>query len=180
MNGLHRIGKVTLGVLTVLCGLLMALDPGHGLHIALLILGITLLLAGIRYLRFYRSMARHMIGGRSILILGVILLDFGIFTLSLHSVQIEFLTVYLLAAYAFSGVVDILGALEARGYEAKSWRMKMSTGIVNILVAAAALFCGVLMKSPDLVVYIYSFGLIHSGVMRIISAFRRTAIVYIQ
>ena len=39
---------------------------------------------------------------------------------------------------------------------------------------------GIVLRSADLVVYIYCAGLCYAGIMRMISAFRRTAIVFIQ
>lgn len=180
MNKMQRIRDVLLGLIMILGSLVMALVPGDGLKIALGILGISLFVMGIRYIVYYRTMARHMIGGRSILIIGVILLDFSLLTASMQNVPLAYIVVYLLGIYAFSGVIDILGAFEAKGYGATSWRFKLATGIINVLIALAALLCGLILRSHDDVVYIYCAGLFYSGLTRIITAFRKTAIVYIQ
>jgi hypothetical protein len=46
--------------------------------------------------------------------------------------------------------------------------------------AVIALVSGVILGSMNTVVYIYSAGVIYSGIMKIAGSFRRTAIVYIQ
>ena len=67
--------------------------------------------------------------------------------------------------------------LEARRYEAQHWRLKLINGIVNILLA---LSCLIFIRSMRVAVYVYCIGLCYSACMRIISAFRKNAIVYIQ
>ena len=56
----------------------------------------------------------------------------------------------------------------------------MLYGAVYVLGAAAVLVCGFVMKMPEMAVYVYAAGLIFSAAARIMRAFRRTAIVYIQ
>ena len=55
--------------------------------------------------------------------------------------------------------------------------MKMAIGAADVLFGLASIFC---IGRPNILVYIYAAGLIYSAVLRIASAFRRTAIVYIQ
>lgn len=60
---------------------------------------------------------------------------------------------------------------------------KDDTFLGRSFLAALAIFAGVfgfVLKKTDTVSYIYGEGLVYSGIMRIISAFRRTEIVYIQ
>ena len=58
-----------------------------------------------------------------------------------------------------------------------SWRLRLLHGVVDLL---QALLCLIFIGSVQLAVYIYVAGLIYSAIFRIITAFRRTAIVYIQ
>ena len=90
---------------------------------------------------------------------------------------IFYLMLYLLVANLISGVIEILGAREARQMEAGSWKLKMAIGAADVLFGLASIFC---IGRPNILVYIYAAGLIYSAVLRIASAFRRTAIVYIQ
>ena len=121
-----------------------------------------------------------MVGGQAILYRGVMILDLGIFTLTIADNPTVFVIIYLLLIHLFSGVIDILRALEEKGVQAPSWRFKFGSGVVNIVLALLAFIAGTVMKSMETLVYIYCLGLFYSASARIISAFRRTAIVYIQ
>jgi uncharacterized membrane protein HdeD (DUF308 family) len=70
-----------------------------------------------------------------------------------------------------------LRALEAKRNNASSWRMNALSGVLNLLIALSSTTC---INSPDKLSYLYSFGLICSGIVKIASSFRRTSIVYIQ
>lgn len=85
--------------------------------------------------------------------------------------------IYLLIANMISGVIDILRAVEARRLESGGWRLNIAVGTANILSAAACLFC---LKNVNILVYVYAIGMIYSGCLRIVSAFRKSAIVYIR
>jgi uncharacterized membrane protein HdeD (DUF308 family) len=83
---------------------------------------------------------------------------------------------YLAGLHGFSGFIDIMRAIESKKMNA-SWKLNISHGIINVLIA---LLCLVFLKTVWVATLCYSLGLIYSGIIRIIQAFRRTAIVYIQ
>lgn len=180
MTKLQRVNNVLVGLLTVVLAFLMLIDPNGGLKVIGLIISLYLLFSGIRNIRFYFSMARHMVGGKNSLYVGIILIDIDLFMIAMNSVSTVYIILYLLGIHAFSGAVDMMLALDARRMASPSWRLKLVTGIGNIGLAVLAVVYGFVLGNRDAVVYIYSFGLLYSGVMRIINAFRRTAIVYIQ
>ena len=163
----RRIGMIFSALISAFCAWLMLWMGEVGFLLVLFLLGITLLLYGLRCLVFYFTMARFMVDGKRIFYLGAIALDFGIVAL------------YLLGAHAFSGAVSILRALEARKLEAPDWKLKLPVGIVNIGFAAAALVFGLLLGNMRDLTWIYAAGLIYSALENLISAFRKTAIVYI-
>ena len=178
MGKLQRVQNVLVGILTILLSIIMMLlEPEDGFLIAALILAFTLLFAGIRSLIYYFTMARHMVGGKMILYIGLIVLDFGMFTMAMTNIPHIYLILYLLGSHAFTAVIDIMRASEAKRNGASMWKLNMSTGIVNILVAILCLFA---LGSIRILVVMYCLGLIYSGCVRIIYAFRKTAIVYIQ
>lgn len=180
MSKIQRIRNVIFGLLMIILSLIMGIIPKVGINIAIFILCITLIFIGLRFIRYYITMARYMVGGKTLLVLGVTILDLGLFALAMSSVPLAYIMLYLIISYAFSGVIDILRALEARSYDAPSWKFNFSSGAINVAVAILALLFGTVFRSPDMVTYIFSAGLFYSGVTRIISAFRRTAIVYIN
>ena len=177
MGKFERVRNVLIGILTIVVSLVMLLlEPEISFLIAAIILSFSLLGMGIRLLIYYFAMARHMVGGKIQLYVGLIVLDFGIFTMTLTDVPHLYLILYLLGTHAFGGVIDILRALEAKR-NGSSWKLKTSQGAVNLIVAILCLFS---LGSTKLLVVLYCLGLFYSAVIRIISAFRKTAIVYIQ
>lgn len=179
MTNLQRVKEVFAGLCMIIGGLFITLIPEDGYVMVAFILGVSLFFRGLRYLVYYFGMARHMVGGRAMLYMGVILLDAGLFSLTLTNIPPMYIILYLLVYHAFSGVVDIMRAREARRYDGP-WKVNMSYGVLNILVALLALVGGFSSQSVEAVVYIYGPGLIYSAIVRIVRAFRKGAIVYIQ
>ena len=179
MSKFQRILNIVSGLFFLGCGMLMLISPNKGYYFVALILSLSLILWGIRLLVYYVTMARYMVGGKFILFFGLIILDCGLFTVTLASVPPMYVVLYLLVVHAFGGLVDILRGNEARRLEAPKWQRSIAFGAINIIIALVALGCGILRNSPDVVVVIYGLGMIYSAFGRIISAFRRTEIIYI-
>ena len=175
----RRIVKILSALLKVAMAWIMFKLGTEGFELVCILLSITLFVFGARNMIFYFTMARHMVNGKSILFLGVISLDFSIVTLSLSDRSGAFVAVYLLGAYAFSGVVDILRAREARQLEAP-WKFNLATGIANIGIAIAAFVFGFYLGNLNDLTIIYASGLIYAALLDLLSAFKKTAIVYIQ
>ena len=180
MNNRQRINSIIGGIFTIALSILIFMWPDKATSLIGIILCITLLGMGIRNLSFYFTMARHMVGGKNTLYAGIIFTDLGLFTLTLNNISDVYIILYLLGAHAFAGVVDVLLALDAKRIESSSWRLKFATGLGNLTIAVAAIVFGFILGNHEAVAYFYGIGLLYSGVLRIINAFRKTAIVYIQ
>lgn len=176
MTKWQRIKGILAGLVMMLGGVLMALAGGDAAQVIMLLLALSLTISGIRMLVYYFTMARHMVGGDQILIRGLILFDLGAFTGTLINISQIYIMGYLVGIHAFSGVVDVMRAMEAKRLESPSWKLNLSTGIINIILAVT---CIVFLRSERTAVYIYSAGLIYSALIRIITSFRKTAVVYI-
>lgn len=178
MNGFQRIRGVIIGIAMLIVAIIFIIYPSEDVYkliVAFLALGLAI--AGIRDIIFYFRMARHMIGGKMILIQGAIIFDFAILTGALASVPRIYILLYLIGIHAFSGVVEILRAMEAKNSVEGPWKIKFGHGLVNIMLAIA---CLVFIRNSDTAIMIYSIGLIYSAIVRIFSAFRRTSFILIQ
>ena len=180
MTKMQRVKQVLSALLMMGCCFILIKEPELGYAIVALILSVSLLLYAIRCLIYYFTMARHMVGGRSVLYTGIILLDLAVFTISMVDNPQLYIIVYLLVIHAFAGVLDILRALEARRYEAPAWRRSMVNGVGNLVIAVLAVVIGLFLKSQKDLVYLYAVCLFYSACVQLVSAFRKTAIVYIQ
>lgn len=159
--------------------LMLYLDAIHGLKLVLLVIQMGMTLRGLRAIVYYLSMARHMVGGKNVLFRGMIFLDLGVLAGTLFEHPAVYTLIYISLLHVFTGAVSALRANESRKI-GSSWKLKMAYGITNILLAVIVVIYGIAFGRLGIAVWVYSIGLIYSSILRIISAFRRTEIVYIQ
>jgi uncharacterized membrane protein HdeD (DUF308 family) len=177
---MQRVKKVLLALMMILCSAYLVIDPETGFFVVALIVSVSLVLYGMRTLLYYLSMARHMVGGKSILFIGIIVTDLGVFILTTVDDPKLFIVVYLLAVHAFSGAMGVLRALEAKRYAAPSWKWSLLGGIANLTVAVLAVIAELFLRSTAILSFLYAATLFYSACVQLVSAFRKTAIVYIQ
>ena len=175
MTAAKRLMNILVSLAMLLFAGLMLLFPEDGYEAVILLLDISLLFYGLRMLFYYLTMARFMVGGIATFYKSIIAIDFGLFVFHLEQMPQKFAMLYLLAVLAFSGVVDILRAMESRRIAA-SWRLNFGFGLVKVLIALACLF---FLNSVRLVTIIYAVGLVHSAIFSLIHALRKTAIVHV-
>ena len=180
MTLIQRIRLIFSALMMILCAALLLFLKENGYLLVILLLSITLIVYGVRTLIFYFTMARHMVDGRAIFFKGVLVLDFGLFTLSISRNYSILIVFYLLFVHAFSGVIGILQALEEKRFQAGSWRLSMIQGVISIAFAAAAVIFGFFLGDMQDLTRTYAAGLVWSAVSQLIMAFRKTSIVYIQ
>lgn len=169
--------EITIAVLTAFAGVLIVADTENGYRLVIIFLSLSLIAAGLKEIVFFISMARHMVGGRFTLYMGVLLMDLGTFTMSMFMLPRFYILLYLAGTYAFSGVVEILEALEVKRNLGPYWKRNLIFGIINILIA---LICVIFIRNDNTVIYIFAGGLFYSAVTRVIRAFVRSEDVYIE
>ena len=177
MSKFQRVQNIVVGLVMLICAGILLLGPEDGCLYIMLFLALSLMFRGLSELLYYVTMARFMVGGKLILFIGVVFFDVGFFTLSLADESKLFVILYLLGFHAFAGLVNILRSMEAKRYKSAHWRINMAQGVVSILMLLASLLFA---DDAVILAYLYSAGLIYSACLRIASAFRRSAIVFIQ
>lgn len=176
MSGIQRIGNILVGLAMIAASILLVLmEPSVSLILIAFFLSLYLMILGLGKLVYYLTMARNMVGGTSLLYVGIILLDFGAFAITLSDAPQYFIVLYLIGIHAFAGVIDFLRAKEAHQFQGQ-WKLTAFQAVANILIAV---LCVVFINSPDFIIIIFCAGLVYRAIMRIVSAFRTTAIVYI-
>lgn len=180
MTKMQRIKKVLLAALMLLCCVVLLKLPDEGVFIVALILSSSLLVYGVRSLLYYFTMARHMVGGKSILFRGIIVTDFAVFCLSMVDDPNIFIILYLLGVHGYAGAMDVLRAMEARRFHAPAWRRSMAFGLGNLAIAGFAVVAGFFLHSTRDLVYLYTACLFYSACAQLAAVFRKTAIVYVQ
>ena len=177
MTKFQRFGAVFSGLMSILFAVLIIVYSKDSYPIILLILSLGFVISGINMLTYYFTMAINMVGGKRILYRGVLFVDFAIMTASLTDVPKYYVLMYLAVIHGFSGLVEILRVRETRSFGAKNWKLKFFHGAMNITMALA---CIIFARKTNTASLIYGIGLFYSGIIRIISAFRKSTFVYIQ
>ena len=180
MNILQRVLSIVIAIILGAAGVILLMADQLGIYIVAVMLCAVLVIIGIRSLMYYFSMAKHMVGGKTVLYRGIIFLDIGILTSSLADAPGRSLIIYISAVCIFTGFVAILRAREEKSWGSRRWIGKLIYGSIYILIAGAVLYCGFAWDLPEVAVDAYALGLVWSAAGKIASAFRRTAIVYIQ
>lgn len=176
MSGTSRVYQIVSGVVMIICSWILFQNPDVGLETVAFILSISLFFTGIHYLYYYFSMARNMVGGRYVLFAAVFILDFAMFTAALSDFPRLYVVLYLLGYHAFTGLVNILRGLEAKRYRSADYRRNILAGSFDFLIA---LGCIIFIKRRRMLIFAYCLTLVWSAFIRIISAFRRTAVIHI-
>lgn len=180
MSSWQRIKNILIGAGLMIVALILSIFPNMSANLITTIICLALVLYGVRMLWFYTTMARHMVGGKAILYRSLIILDLAIFTAGLSGMSSFVIMIYLMGIYGFNGAISVLRALEAKRFGARAWKGRLVNGIIALIFTVTLLCFGLIAGTTELLIYGYSISLFYSAVMRIIAAFRKTAIVYIQ
>lgn len=179
MSLLKRLRELIIALVTVVFGIVLIFDGENGQLIVVSIICLFFFFEGIRLLIYYLRMARHMVGGKRVLISSIITLDLGLLTLQMVSISNTTILLYLLSIFAFTGVIDILRSMEAKRHGGH-WKVKFVNGCIYIVFSGALIIAGIFVNNSYFLVCCFSVCLIYSAFIRIFSAFRKTAVVYIQ
>lgn len=172
----RRVANIIKALICIIAALAIFAEDDAA-QIIITILGISVVFYGLRNIFFYFGMARYMVGGKSILYRGILATDFGLFTGLIATVPEFYGMIYLLVIKAFSGIVGILRAFEAKKLRAGNWKFKFAVSVINLMIVA---LCLVMIDDENVFVLIYCIGMINSAIGSIVAAFRKTAMVYIQ
>lgn len=177
MSKFNRIKNIIIGIAIIMVSISMLVFSGIGYYMATVILGVVLLINGIKQFVYFLSMGIHMIGGKMILYRALITLDLSFFILSIKGIGQRYIMAYFVIYYFFAGIITIFRAYESRKAEAAFWKWKLITGIIKVTVS---IMCIINNNSEDVMLYLMCFGLIVSAITRIGMALKKTAIIYIQ
>ncbi len=177
MTNMQRLKEIFIALLLFAAAVLLLVFSEEGYLFLLSILSLVFFCAGVKELFYFVTIGRFMVEGKGALYRGIIKVDIGIVTGTLTDVPPIYILIYLLVAYLFSALVELLRALEMKREGARSWKFKAAEGVVCMILAAA---CLIFSSSQSTVVIIYGIGLLYTAVSRFILAFRRTKFVYFQ
>jgi uncharacterized membrane protein HdeD (DUF308 family) len=180
MTKIQRISKMAAGIVIVLISAVLIFFPSSNLAFVAHVLSLSMTIRGFQALWYYFRMARHMVGGLQILFQAIVFLDLGIFTSALTDSPILYIMIYLMLLHFFRGLIGVLRGRESKITGSPSWKFEFMNGVFNIGLVVILTSCGFMFNSESVVVIVYGIGLMYAGISRIVSAFKRTSIVYVQ
>ncbi len=172
----RRLINALIGVVIIISGILMMFYPEDSYSIIATILGVSLTFFGLKTIFYYFTMARYMVGGKLVLYKGVIIFDMGFFLTTITDISRIYVMGYLFIIHIFAGAVDILKSGEDFKFGASTWRLTILRGLGNVILSIT---CLVNISSLKTVTFIYSIGLINSGIVHVVQSLRNTSSVYI-
>ena len=175
MRKITRFKNLIIGLIMIAIAFILFAQPQYGPPVIILLVGLGLIADGIVALFFYLTMARHMVGGKKMFYRSILILDMGVLLLAGFTGSEQLILLYLLGVVAISGGIDIIRALESRN-EGAPWKRRLISGLISVAILIIGM---IFSEHPLTVVYIFCFGMLYLGVNRIISVFRRTAVIYI-
>lgn len=177
MTKTKRVFTIIGAFLAIQGSLILMLVPNYALEIIAVGLGFTLVFYGLKYLLYYLTHAQHMVGGKWFLLIGLILLDVGIFAGTVYDKAKVLTILYIAGAHLIGAGLNIVRAVGNRKDNNRGWKTDMAQGIGNIILV---LLCIIFMHDVVIPVYIYCISAIYTAILMLISAFKKTAIVYVQ
>ena len=139
MNKIQRARYLLSAAVMFVCAAVIISIPYFGFVISAFILGGILVITGIRYLVYFFTMARYMVGGMSMLYRGILIIDVGAFAFSMIDKANVFILLYMLWFYGTAGFFSIVRGRNAKKSGSPIWRLSIINGIVNLLFVLASL-----------------------------------------
>ena len=177
MSKLERILNLGLAAFMVYLSILVFSSPLFGYMLILCVIQVALLLRGIGNLVYYFRMTRYMVGGKLLFYKGVLLIDMGIFSSMLLMVPTYYILLYMLAGILIAGAVTLLHAFESRQYGSRQWKSRMVIGLIHVAACGIGL---VYIRNLSLLMWIYGLDILVMALERVLTAFKRTAVIYVQ
>ena len=177
MSKPRRVWNIIVANFMIQSAVLLMFVPDIAFEIIASCVGLVLTFYGIKYLFYYLTHAQHMVGGKWLLLAGLLLFDFGIFASILIDQTRSIVIIYVISGHLVAAVLGIVRAVSNKGDGNSGWKIDLAQGIGNIILVV---LCLVFIKHVEIPVFIYSASIIYSAILKIIQSCKRTAIVYVQ
>lgn len=177
MSKTRRVFNIIAAIFMIQSALILMLVPDIAFRLISMFVGLILVYYGARYLIYYLTHAQHMIGGKWLFLVGLIMFDMGVFATTLYNQAQAILIVYVVAAHLVAAGLNIVRAVGNKRDNNPGWKIDLAQGIGNI---AQVVLCLVFINYVEIPVFIYCAGVIYSAVLLIIQSCKKTAIVYVQ
>ena len=179
MSKFSRVLNVLKSLLMIIIGAVILFDTGEpdfNYIVVCCILGLVITFRGFEKLFFYFASARHMVGGKRILINSIINIDLGLLSFLVLLENQTLAILYMISIFILLGAIDVLRSFEIKKNGSKTWIFKLIKGILTIAIGAV---CAVFIRSNATFFIVFGCAWIILAVEGLISAFSKSAVTYI-
>ena len=177
MNKAKRVWNIVSAIIMIHAAVILMVIPNVAFGLIAMFVGVMLTFYGLKYLLYYFTHACHMVGGKWLLLVGLILFDLGVFSSLLYDQAQAIMIIYVATGHVVAAILNMVRAVGNKKDGNPGWMIDFAQCIGNIIQVALCLIFIHLIVIP---VFIYCSGVIYSAVLRIIQACKRTEIVYVQ
>ena len=126
MSKSKRVWNIIGSVFVIQAALLLMLIPSDAFEVIAAIVGSTLFCQGIKYLLYYLTHAQHMIGGKWLLLTGLILFDMGAFALVLIDQAQAITIIYVVGVHLIAAIINIARTVSNKGDGNPAWKIDLA------------------------------------------------------
>ena len=177
MTRTRRIFNIIAATLAIQGALILMLIPEEAFLLIAIGVGFMLTYRGLRFIIYYLTHANHMVGGKRILLVGLILFDLGAFSTALFDQAQAIMIIYVVGCHVITAGLRFVRAVGNKKDHNPGWKIDFAQGIGNTVLV---ILCLIFIKHVEIPVYVYCIGTIYSSILNIIASCRKTAIVYVQ
>ena len=173
----RRVLTVVVALLGILGAVILMTIPDYAYEVLELGISLTLVYNGVRYIIYYITNAQHMVGGKWFLLIGIIMFDMGVFATAIYDRTQKITLIYIICAQLVAAVLSLIRAAGDMKDKNLSWKFHLAQGIGSSI---QVILCLIFINSAMIPLYLYCIYAIYTAILMIISAFKKTAIVYVQ
>ena len=177
MSKVRRVLTIIVSLFGILGAVILMLIPDYSYEVLALGISLTLVYYGVRYIIYYLTNAQHMVGGKWFLLIGIIMFDMGVFVTAIYDRAQRITLIYIISAQLIAAVLGLIRTIGDKKDNNPSWKLHLAQTIASFI---QVILCVVFINSDMVPLYLYCIYAIYTAILLIISAFKKTAIVYVQ
>ena len=177
MSKTKRLWNIIEAITMIQGAIVLMLVPDLAFIIIAAFVGLALACKGLKFIIYYMTHAQHMVGGKRLLLVGLLMFDAGAFACLVCDQATVLMITYVVAVHLVACVLNFARAYSNKGDGNPGWKTDLAQGIGNL---AQVVLCLVFINTIEIPVFIYCAGVIYTAVLKIIASCKKTAIVYVQ
>lgn len=177
MSKARRVLTILAALIAIEGSIAVMLMPDIAYKVLALGIGMTLVYYGIRYIIYYVTNAQHMVGGKWFMLIGIIMFDMGVFATAIFDRAQVITKIYIIAALLIAAVLGAIRTVGDRKDNNPRWKISLAQSIAGFIQVTLSV---IFINENMIPLYLYCIYAIYTSVLMIISAFKKTAIVYVQ